>query len=131
MQKQKCTSECRQPLVFFGCCYKAQRLRRGMTQAQVVEHLALCSLVYAERNTCWVSRVESGLVPRLSRATVDDLAVALGCDRRDRAAFLIAAGFWPLAEMIPTSWAECRRLATELLQLLKGGRSAYVQGGAA
>lgn len=128
MQEYLRSIESPAPLAVFGRYYKVGRERLGLTQAQVVERLALRDSSYADRDVSWVSRVESGTVPRLSREAIDDLTVALGCGRRERVAFLIAAGFWPVPGPIPTGWGACRRHADRILRATEDSQDPGLPG---
>ena len=108
------------PLALFGRCFREQRLQRRLTQEEVLERLIAlepCELSpsrHENRLPSWLSRVESGEVPRLDPATIRDLAGALGCDEVDQNALLLAAGFWPLPVHGPIDWATCRTMASHL-----------------
>jgi transcriptional regulator with XRE-family HTH domain len=99
----------------FGRLFRLERERRGLTQAAIVERLDALAYPegstrargpWAEKDPSWVSRIEAGAVAKLDRRIVSALCRALDCDKQERAALLLAAGFSPYPIPACDSWLE-------------------------
>ncbi len=89
----------------FGQCYKIERQRLGLTQAEVLSRLAMRRDRVLEGSA--ISKIEAGLRVKLDYPLVLDLARVLDCGEVRARALLVAAGFSPLPVK---TWDECLAL---------------------
>jgi transcriptional regulator with XRE-family HTH domain len=78
----------------FGQEFKKARLSRGLTQAEILEHV--CAGVGTTLEGNWLSRVEAGRVVKLDRQSIEALVEALGDDSLRARALFAAAGLSPI-----------------------------------